>query len=158
MKPISKKIAESGLVPKHTLLLMQRWGYLDPEEPLTTEAEVIQEEIREGFAQFVEELDTLIEAKDEEEMKETKFSITLQDPFRVTWLSEKYGNWSAYGDFIVVFRDEAERMIFPSSESPHIGMRFEVLLDKSWYEVTECTPLWSGDTIVAYQVEAEQLR
>ena len=76
MKPISRKVIEAGLVPKHTLLLMRRWGYLDPEscpEILPT----IQDDLKQSFLKFVEELEELLDAEDEDyyEIKAIDFSL-----------------------------------------------------------------------------------
>lgn len=76
MKPISKKVIEAGLVPKHTLMLMRRWGYLD----LETCPDIIptmQDDLKQGFLKFVEELEELIAAEEEDDydIKETEFSL-----------------------------------------------------------------------------------
>ena len=159
MKPISQKVIEAGLVPKHALLLFKRWGYLDPEDtdlPEEGPEAAKGDQLKEGFIQFVEELDTLLEAKAEEEIKETRFSITLKDPRSVKWLREdKHGNFVDMGDWtLVVFSDEVGRLIFPPSENP-AHCRFRIIATKERMEVTSCTPLWHGDTLYAYQVEAE---
>lgn len=164
MKPISKKVVEAGLVSKHTLLLMKRWGYMDPEQELpedgesTSMAQRVHSEIKVSFTKFVDDLDQLLEEKETEDIKETKFSITLTDPFQIIRLYEKYGNYEEFGSPIIIFRDETGRMVFPPSEMPGLGDMFEMMDSKDWYEITEVAPLWSGNTIVAYQVEAEKFR
>jgi hypothetical protein len=161
MKPISKKVIEAGLVPKHTLLLMQRWGYMDPETDDIDQDPILQtvhSDLKEGFAKFVDELDELLEAKQEEDIKETSFSLLLKNPFRIMWLSEKYGNYSTYGDPVVVFKDDLDRLVFPASEECHVGRMFSRMTDESWFEITEVTPLWADDTLAAYQVEVELVR
>lgn len=158
MKPITKKVIEAGLVPKHTILLMQKWGYLDPEATADVDERVVHHDIKSSLTKFVEELDELLEAKKDEDIKETSFSITLRSPFRIMWLYEKYGNYSTYGDPIIAFKDEMDRIILPASESPSEGRLFSRLSDEAWFEITSCTPLWADDTIVAYQIEAEQTR
>ncbi len=162
MKPISKKVIEAGLIPKHTLLLFKRWGFLDPKDdilPDTQTALTSAENLKQGFIRFVEELDELLEEKAEEEPKETRFSITLKEPFAVEWLREdKHGCWveysAPYDETLVVFKDEADRLIFPPSHDPN-GRHFRIKKSKIHYEVIESTPLWYGSTLYAYQVEAE---
>lgn len=162
MKPIAKKVIEAGLVPKHTLMLMKRWGYMDPEDTtsvatsglISTEVGKVASDVENGFTQLVEELDELLEAKNEEDIKETKFSITLCNPFRVMWLTkDKYGNYRNYGTQFVVFHDEADRLIFPASEEPSLDSSFEAMVSGDCFHVENVTPLWSGDLIIAYQVE-----
>ncbi len=157
MKPISKKIIEAGLVPKHTLMLMQKWGYMDPESK-DADQQIVQLDIKDTFSKFVDELDELLEAKNEEDIKEISFSITLRNPFRILWLAEKNGNYFTHSNPIIAFRDEMDRIILPASESPSVGNYFSRLSDEHWFEITSVTPLWADDTIVAYQIEAEQFR
>lgn len=156
MKPIIKKVIEAGLIPKHTLLLFKRWGYLEPEATdVDIPESVTSKELKAGFIRFVEELDELIEAKADEGIKETRFAITLKEPFRIKWLREdKYSNYIVSDDWIVVvFQDEAGRLIFPPSADP-TDRKFIVMSNNERFEITTCTPLWYGDTLYAYQVEA----
>ena len=168
MKPITKKVIESGLVPKHALMLMQRWGYLDPEEaviPDTGPAQRTAKELKSFLVRFVEELDELIEAEAEEEIKETSFSITLNSPLSIIWKPPIYFGsdlspniWSPP---MVIFRDEFGHFIIPDPAwKPEIGHMFRPKTtdgDLHWYEITSCTPLWSGDTLIAYQIDAKEL-
>lgn len=163
MKPITKKVIEAGLIPKHTLLMFKRWGYLDPEDTSLPEGSkaviATADQLKAGFTQLVEELDTLLEEKAEEGIKETRFSVMLIDPFRIKWLVEdKHGNWTSRHELpIVVFKDEAGNMIFPPSAGDPADRRFEMYNSKIQYEITSSVPLWYGDTLYAYQVEAEPI-
>lgn len=156
MKPIAQKVVDAGLVPKHTLLLFKRWGYMDPEQTEVPDTALAKhKELEEGFTQFVEELDTLLEEKQDEEIKETRFSITLGDPFQVRWLYEEDQCYLETQDApFIVFHDETGRLIFPTQFDP-TDRYFVAVAKDDRFHVTDCVPLWHGDTLYAYQVEVE---
>lgn len=145
MKSITKKVIEAGLVSKHTLLLMQRWGYLEPEA--TPIHGTMQTDLKEGFAKFVEELDELLAEEDDGDIKETKFSITLRNPSLVKWYVPTGDN-----NPIIVFTDESTQLIFPASEDPQPGDRFYAIDTQNLYEITTVIKLWSGSNVIAHQV------
>lgn len=163
MKPITKAVIDAGLIPKHTLMLFKRWGYLDPDATEipeeTTAMTRTAREIKDSLHSFVEELDALIEEKAEEPIKETRLSITLRNPFRIQLLFEdKYGNWIEGGEDFVVFHDEADYLIFAPSIEIHMGSKFINVATKDWYEVYSHAPLWHDDMVYADQVEAHKIR
>lgn len=145
MKPITKKVIESGLVHKHTVMLMQRWGYLEPEA--ASIHGIMQTDLKEGFSKFVEELDELLAEEDDGDIKETKLSITLRNPSLIKW-------YVPTGDDnpIIVFTDESTQLIFPASEEPQSGDRFYAVDTRNLYEITTVTKLWSGSDVIAHQV------
>lgn len=149
MKPITKKVIEAGLVPKHTILLMQRWGYLEPE---ASDIPTMQADLKEGFIQFVEDLEELIEEEAEKDIQETKFSITLRDPFLVYWIGD------AKPRSVIVFKDESGHLIFPASEGVRLGDIFQTAETKELQEIISVVRLWSGSDIVAYQVDVRSIR
>lgn len=72
MKPVTKKILESGLLDKHTIAMLDRWGasivrHGSDEHPVTEGQKI---ETKEQLEQFVEELEELLD-KEEEVMRET---------------------------------------------------------------------------------------
>ncbi len=141
MKEISKKIIEAGLVDKHTLRLIQKWGYLDGGVENTK-----LEETKASFHEFVDDLDSLLDAKDEEDIKETRFSIILNNPTIVAWAGDEDNTF-------VVFHDETDNLIFAPGSKPEVLNRFWVMKTKKIYTVEEVVPLWYGDTLYAYQVK-----
>jgi len=158
MKPITKKVIEAGLVSKHTLMLMQRWGYLDPEATELNNAIEISDGLTNGFVKFVEELDELLMEEEDEEIKETRFSMTLRDPMLVAWDFDL--EMGVEIKDMVIFRDEFNNLIFPSSSVPHIGYKFKILDSDNlkeigkWFEITRLTTLWAASCPIAHQVEA----
>jgi hypothetical protein len=140
VKDISKKIVEAGLVDKHTLVLMQRWGYLDG----TVETTKL-EQTKETFRDFVDDLEGLLDAKDEEGIKETRFAILLSNPINVSWIRDEENPF-------IVFHDEADNLIFAPGTTPEVGDCFMVVKTRKLNLIEEVTPLWYGDTLYAYQV------
>jgi hypothetical protein len=150
MKPISKKVVEAGLVDKHTVRLMQKWGYMSIGPDDDNPGKQVQRDCRESLTEFVDDLDNLLAQEEEVGIKETRLSITLTDPLKVTWV----GTDSPF----VIFRDEAGKFIFPASHIIENGMRFSSVLSGgrrgTSFMITDHVPLWHDDVLYAYQVDA----
>lgn len=69
MKPISKKVLESGLIDKNAIQLLERWGNL----PAGTSERIRSDVTKEQLKKFSEELSALIEA--EPILRETDLSL-----------------------------------------------------------------------------------
>jgi len=146
MKELVKKILESGLVDKHTALLMEKWKSVDD----GAASMVSRREVSEiSLEQFAEELAVLIE-KERTSFQETKLSLTMGDPVLVAWVQFPHSR-------IVVFRDELGNFVFPPDEALHLrtGNRFQSKED-TW-EIVSSNPLHVGDKKYAHLVEATKL-
>lgn len=150
MKPIVKKILESGLVDKHTALMLEKWRAIDDDAPnLVPDKEDILKAGEELLTQFAEDLDLLIE-EERTSFQETKLSITMGDPTLVTWVKFPRSP-------IVVFRDEMGNFVFPPDEALHLkaGNRFQS--DEDTWEIVSAQPLYVGDRKYAHLTEAVKL-
>jgi len=152
MKPIVQKILESGLVNKHTALLMEKWGTLDRGASELVGKEDLREASESTLMKFVEELDSLIE-EEYRNNHETRLSIALGEPFLVQPLRWTTGK-------IVVFLDEMENFIFPKDLYPDWLLptgRFRRINDDQVWEIDEVTPLFVGEHRYAHQVRATKI-
>jgi len=76
MRDLSKKIVEAGLVPKHTLQLMERWKMLDPVDiHCAPSREELESRTKEQFTAFAGEIADLLEETSLPEMQETDLAL-----------------------------------------------------------------------------------
>lgn len=156
MKPVVKKVLESGLVSKHTAKLMEKWGSLDRGASSLVDSEVVQK-TEQALADFAEELDELV-SREREKIQETKLCINIGNPVLVTWVLVDVGgkNYDALTKTrkIPVFRDEMGNFLFPTTEEPFIseGNKFEETSSGKVHEIKEFVPLYMGEYPYGIQV------
>lgn len=81
MKPIVDKVLGSGLVDKHMVVLMERWGYLPEGSNQKVPEDDFKYKTREQLVQFAEEIG-------DEVMKEHTLRETSLDLDRLRWPTE----------------------------------------------------------------------
>jgi hypothetical protein len=74
MRPVTKKILESGLLDKHVTAMLERWGTIDPggEWAQGNRKLLTQDQLE----KFVEELEELVD-REEETMRETPLDLPV---------------------------------------------------------------------------------
>lgn len=148
MKPLVRKIIESGLVSQHVTLLMEKWGTLDHGATSLVGSNAARKASEETLIKFAEELEGLLD-QNRDEIRETRLSMNLTNPRIVKW--GYGGNLQA-----IVFDDEMRNLVFPPTWKTrlHPGKKFQLLDDDMfrWYEITDVVPLYENDEICAYQV------
>jgi len=76
MKELSKKIIEAGLVPKHTLQMMEKWKMLDPSDVHAVPSkEELESRTKEQLTSFAEEIAGLLEDTALPECRETDLML-----------------------------------------------------------------------------------
>ena len=146
MKPLVKKILESGLVDKHVAKMMERWCLLDEgAEELVGKSTITKETLQE----FVDDIEDLLEK--DSEMRETRLEVQVSKP-PVDLYCPTTGVFSAVedmmGKYVVSPKVRLDRgsRIWPDgvpSEKPH-------------WTALEVEPLYQGDVLVAYQVTVDK--
>ncbi len=153
MKPLTKKILESGIIEKNILKMFERWGTLDKESvDLVGTTSVLDE----GVADFIEALDAILD--ENAEKKETRLEITVRPPillFCPQIQNPKLATFAAHEDelgrFIVAPNIKLFRgaMVTPDE----IG---KIIPRPRWWKVLEIEPLHRGEKLVAHQVTVEK--
>lgn len=138
MKPIVEKILKSGLVDKHTAALMEKWGALEAGSVEMVGKEDLREASEETFKQFVEDIDTLIEA-DRTEMLETRLAIDLTNQFRAFI---EYPNGTRVD--VVLFKDPTGDYLVAPGVSVDYGL-VVILGDGTEWLIDEVVKLHRGE-------------
>ena len=88
MKELMKKIIEAGLVPKHTLQMMERWKMVDPRETCSMPSQAeLENRTKAQLQAFAEEISELLEDTTLPEMRETDLVLAhmfKEQPFQVS--------------------------------------------------------------------------
>ena len=146
MKPIVRKILESGLVSKHTALLMERWGYLENGAHGLVGKEDLREASDEVLRQFLDDIEALID-EERESFRETKMSIQVGDPI----LAVVSGCVK-----VVIFKDEMGNFMFPAGGNFPIDIGEKFHIGRDAYIVEEKIPLYKENQIYGIQVTASR--
>jgi hypothetical protein len=146
MKPIVKKIIESGLVDRHAVQLMEKWGQVDRGASDLVGRQDLRAATETSLTKFAEEVEGLIE-QDREEVRETKLAIQVGSPILATYGGQK----------IVLFRDNMGNFLFPLTAEGQIipGSLFQTTDDVSWV-VLSSEKLFVGDQPYTIQVQASR--
>lgn len=145
MKPVTKKILESGLVGKHVAKLLERWGSLEPGEADLAGRRQVTEE---GLKEFAEELDDLL-TQEAQEPKETRLEIPLSAPVAFKIVGREPAHFLGCAD-------DFGRLIV----SPHVKLcRGDSIQEKfgaqKTYQVLEVENLYKGEQVYAQQLTVE---
>lgn len=115
MKPIVKKILESGLVEKNAVLLMEKWGHMDRGASELVGTKDIRTATESTLTKFAEEIEDLLE-QDREEVRETRLAIQVGEPMLAQWVSSPAIGPIKMSNSMVLFRDSMGNFIFPVRE------------------------------------------
>lgn len=142
MKPLTKKVLESGLVDKHVARMFEQWGQLEPGS-----ADMVgRRRVTENSLQaFVSDIEDLVEAPPE--MHETVLDLPVKEAVN---LSDEHGNAVAgYWDFM-------GHIVVPTNKKIRIqrGSRLVAATEEEArvYRVLDIEPLYQNDTMVALQI------
>lgn len=149
MKPLTKKILESGFVDTHVARMMERWGQLEPgASDLVGKKQVTKKTLEE----FAEELECLLDIENADEFRETSLDIQAKQE---VWLQVDTGEQlKGFVDLmgrIILATNKHLRRIKRGSEVK-IWKEPVVDGDSHLHMVTEIDPLYQGDHIIALQV------
>lgn len=151
MKPLTRKLLESGLISKHVTRLLEKWGALEAGASALVGTDDVRRASEDVLVRFAEEIEMLV-AADREQLRETRLTIYLRNPQIVIW-HRVNGVPHPESTPFIVFADEAGYFIFPPSTTYVAqGNEFLVLNSASVYAITDVTPLYQDDQIYAYQV------
>jgi hypothetical protein len=143
MRPVTKKILESGIVDRHVAAMLTRWGTIEPTEYDHNRRKF---ETKAQLEQFAEELEALIE-KEEDLMRETPLDMpvgVLEEfvlPSRGTCFSAR---WDSMGRLVL------EDWSVKFKRGDQINGR-----DK-FYRVLDSTVLYQGEGARARLVTVEE--
>jgi hypothetical protein len=151
MKPIVKKILESGLIDKHTALLMEKWKALDEGSSNLVGKEDLKKASEASLIQFAEEVEEIIDGS-QEARQETRLAVSVGEPILISWVLSEEKEAAP----VVVFRDEMGNFIFPPAMDPNLLImnRFRTS-DGSIWVVTDITALSIADQRYAFEVSAK---
>lgn len=144
MKPLTKKILESGLVDAHAARLFRRWGSLDDMDVIGQIQIAKKMIIGDFLEEFIDDLENLLEK--EKEFKETRLGMVVKPPkaFHVVGM-----NLSFYAS-----EDEMGRLIVDKDNPVTRGTVLVAVGVGMFPEVTvlDVELIWSGDSVVAKQL------
>lgn len=151
MKPITKKILESGLVDKHTAALMERWGVgLERGASDLVGKEDLRKASAETLTSFASELEELLDNEDET-LRESRNPIEVE-------------SWAALKDvaskqLFTAPVDRSLSYIFPPTITPEMLTPGRIYEDQNEdrLEVLEHTDLYVDETLFAFQVRMRKL-
>lgn len=164
MKPIVQKIIESGLVDRHAVQLMEKWGQIDRGASELVGTKDLRAATETSLTQFAEEIEDLID-RDREELRETRLAIQVGEPILAQWMyaqteSSDGAKVSMYvGGKIVLFRDNMGNFMFPLSAEGQVypGAVFQTNDETRW-TILRSEKLYVGDHPYTIQVQAEESR
>jgi hypothetical protein len=147
MKPIVRKIIESGLVDCHAVQTMERWGQIDRGSSELVGKNDIRTATKKTLTKFAEDIDELLE-QDRETARETRLVIQLGEPLLATWQT---------GGTVVLFKDEMNNFMFPLQEEQNIhpGAVFRTTDGAEW-QILSKEMLFVDDQPYTIQVLAEK--
>ena len=156
MKPIVKKIIESGLVEKSAIQLMEKWGQIDRGSSELVGAHDLRTAAENSLTEFAEEVEELIE-KDREEIRETRLAIQVSEPVLATWLYADGQGGLYEGASVVMFKDTMGNFLFPIVEDSRIypGAVFQTTEGTRWTVLTK-ERLFVGDHPYAIQTQVRK--
>jgi hypothetical protein len=141
MKELTRKILESGLVEKHAVLLMEKWGQLDPgAADLVGRKQVTVE----SLSKFVEEIDQLVSLDAAGDTKETRLEVYTSSKVSL----RKQG---VVGCFEAAIDDMGHLLVDPSVNL----IPGDILVreaDGVMHQVLEVTRIYQNDQLVTQQV------
>ena len=149
MKPIVKKILESGLVDKHTAALMEKWGTLEPGATDLVGKEDLMKASSDTLMKFADDIEGLIETE-RTRITESRLSMLLESPFLAF---VDYGNSV---ETVALFKDDMEHYFFPPSSLVSIGMKFK-LTDDTEYEIVDIVAIHSGEETGVLQASVRNI-
>lgn len=148
MKPLTRKLIESGLLDKHTIAMMQRWGQWDSGtignavmESSNPAAVSLKEMTEEGLEEFAEELSELLEQRSE--IHETRLEMQVKEK---TLIHDHLGK-SQEGYF-----DLAGNLIIPVPLRLRVHRGSRLRANTQTYQVLDMDPVYQNDEMVALQV------
>jgi hypothetical protein len=147
MRPITKKILESGLLDKHVAAMLARWGAIDQEE-YNNPSSRKQFETKEQLERFAEELDELID-KENEIMRETPLDMPLSGEL-LRFMTQGMAGQAFQGRW-----DQMGHLIVPPNVSLHRGVVFTDMAVLKKYRVADVTKLYKGEEVLAQCVMVE---
>jgi len=150
MKKIVEKILESGLVDKHTALLLEKWGQLERGASDVVGKNDLRKASEDALIKFAEEIDDLIE-ETKQELRETRLQIEVGEPLLVHWADPFLEHKT------VVFRDRAGDFIFPLSEQKNLYPGALFTINEKGWRIYSSQKLYKGDQVYAIQVWAEEV-
>jgi hypothetical protein len=87
VKPLVKKILESGLVSKHAAKMLEFWGNLDPNSTELVDQKKLTEKNLEAF---IEDIDQLLTERENVDLKETRLEVEVR-PMPASLFSPRTG-------------------------------------------------------------------
>lgn len=138
LKPIVKTVLESGLVEKHQIEMMERWGFLDPGAAELVKEDKLQNATREQLTKLAEEIGTEVDKA--RTLRETQLDIDrLRWPTIVSIKKDASGGFEQVAYKITALIDRMGRLYFRSQD-----------VDKSWFVpgYIICREVASGDRLI----------
>lgn len=142
MKPLVKKILESGLVDKHSALMFEKWGQLEPGSADMVGKKEITEKTLEAFA---EDIEALMESE-ADQVRETRLEVHVLPPQE--YFCPELGTFPAV-------RDNMGNLIVSPDLNIQRGHKVtegKEMWDLGSAEVLDIELLYLDDKIVAKQV------
>ena len=148
MKPLVKKLLESGIIDKHAALMMERWKTLESgaadlvgTDPITT---------RRGLEKFAEEIEELLD-KEEETVRETPLDLPLkneQSYFAVVGVtnSQFLGHWDVMGCLVV-----------DPTTVLHRGTVIRDARTKLYWRALDTAELYQDEKVIARRITVEKM-
>ena len=152
MKPLTKKILESGLVDKTTALMLERWGQLEP-----MAADLVGKEsiTKKTLEEFVSEIEALV-APEAMEVKETRLEIEIKQPPLSLWAPIP-GGFAAVEDSLgrLIVRAGIELSVGDAIYKSTPGRRENLEADLT---ISKIEPIYQNDVVVANQLTVEPVK
>jgi hypothetical protein len=149
VKPLTKKILESGLIPRTAAEMLEKWGQLEEGASNLVGKKVLTEE---SLSKFVDQIDALV---DDHSVKETRLEI------RVRAIHEL---WSGGPGYFSAAEDELGRLIINPRYLIKAGAyiyKWEDALSsdpkEATYRVMMVEDIYIKDTVCITQITVEKL-
>jgi hypothetical protein len=139
-----KKVLEAGLVDKHSAIMFERWGQLEPgAADLVGQKQVTAK----SLADFAEDIESLLESN-VGEVKETRLDVRVTPPVLME---------CAHRGYFSAFLDELGRLIVGPEDFLVPGdMVWQVNKQDDPRQVLEIVRLYQGDVVTALQVTVDK--
>ncbi len=152
MKELTKKILESGLVPKHTALAMEKWGSLDRGASDIVGTRKVTEETLHAFA---EDIAALLEK--EEPLRETEldFSAAGQEVVvRVKTGGETHGRLDEMGRIVLTPEAAALFTLGDLVEVQYLHHNYAVGESRTW-RIVNLEKVYENETVKAVKLSKD---
>jgi hypothetical protein len=162
MRSIVTKILGSGLIDKHTALLLEKWGCVPVGKSITP---ISEEAMRERLTELVEDLASVLEQ--DYVLKETSLDLdTLKWPTRIEFIIKRFASdrkviaggipalIDKAGNLYVRVQDVSAEWFVPGyiieRECVSLSTPLRVITSKE--EILECDTLYLGDDPICHKI------